>query len=170
MLTTRRSILAGATAAALFSPTAPAAAIVQDRFHTLMRKVMGLTWIGQARTRSDQFAGGEFVSAIGMKFQLADDWSYRGIMMEQLNLEDTDYTGKFEISGECWTIGDDAGVSIYRMRLIDGTPLPSPMSWGTSTADMRFHNDSARPGHFALQGIMTSQGDGTKFRLNLTDQ
>ncbi|WP_374530244.1 hypothetical protein [Novosphingobium sp.] len=169
MLLNRRAMIAGSAAAALLAPAAPASAIVQDRFQTLMRRVMGMTWIGTARTRSDQFVGGEFVSAIGMKFALAEDWSYRGIMMEQLNLDNSTYTGKFEISGECWTIGDDAGVSIYNMRLIEGSPLPSPYSWGPSKADMKFYNDSSRPGKFSLQGIMTSLEDGTKFTIALSN-
>lgn len=165
----RRSFIAGASAAVLAGLPSPAAALVQDRFQTLMRRVMGLTWVGTARSKDDSFQGGELVTALGMKFTLMDDWSYDGAMLEVLNYGGRRYSGKFRISGECWTIGNDAGVSIYRSELIESDPLPERFAWNTVRGDFRFYNDSSRAGHFTLQGIMTNSGNGAGSQVNLRD-
>ena len=169
MLINRRRFIAGASAAGLMVQAAPAAALVQERFHTLMRHVMGLTWVGQARARDDNFEGGEVVTALGLKFGLRDDWSYEGAMMEILNYGGQHYKATFKITGECWTIGNDAGVSIYRSQLMERDPLPEGFEWNTSRGDFKFYNDSNREGHFTLQGLLTSDTDGAVSRVNLTD-
>lgn len=165
----RRKFVLGAGALALTTAARPAHALVQDRFQTLMRHVMGLMWVGQSRTENDQFEGGDLVTALGMKFSLMSDWSYEGVMLEVLNYNDTKYKGVFKITGECWTIGDDAGVSIYRSELMERDQLPKNLEWNTYRGDFKFYNDSNRKGHFTLQGIMTSTGGGPVSRVNLID-
>lgn len=169
MLVTRRSLIAGAGAAALISKVQPAHALVQERFHDLMRRVMGLTWVGQNRSYNDQFQGGELVTAIGMSFSLRSDWSYEGAMVEVLNYEGTKYKSHLRITGECWTIGSDAGVSIYNSELIEASALPEGFSWDLVKGDFRFYNDSNRKGRFTLQGIMTNRRDGSQSRVNMID-
>lgn len=171
LLTTRRSLIAGAGAAAagLLAPLSPAHAIVPDRYHTLMRRVMGMTWGGTSRTSSDQFETGQFVSRIAMAFELAIDWSFTGHMIEKANIEGKDYQGEMAISGECWVIGDKAGLSIYKMQVLRGTPLPDPFTWGTSRGDFRFYNDSNRPGRFTLQGVLIDDADRTQYTVSLVD-
>lgn len=169
ILTTRRSLIAGAAAAGLLAPVAPARAIVPEPYHTLMRRVMGLVWIGTSRTPSDRFASGQFISRIAMQFDLANDWSFTGQMVEKATIEGRDYTGELTISGECWVIGDAAGLSIYKMKVIRGTPLPEPFAWGTSKGDFRFYNDSDRKGRFTLQGVLTDDNDRTQFTVSLID-
>ena len=167
--TTRRSLIVGATAASLLAPAAPALAIVPDRYHSLMQRIMGLTWIGQGRTPSDRFKSGQFVMAIGMSFSLNSDWSYDGKMIEKVNLEGSVYESHSLISGECWVIGDEAGVSIYKMRYVRQDPLPAPFGWGTSKGDFRLYNDSQRKGRFTMQGVLTDDIDGTRIQVNLID-
>ena len=170
LLITRRCAILGATAASLLAPAAPAAAIVPEPYHALMRRVMGLTWAGQSRTPSNQFEGGEFVSGVGMQFRLDPDWSFEGTMFEVMKLEGSEYKGVYAITGECWVIADKAGLSIYRMKVLSGTPLPAPYEWSTSKGEFRFYNDSDRPGHFTMQGMLTDDVDRTQFRVELTDR
>lgn len=169
MQTTRRSFVAGAAAATLLGRAAPAAAIVPESHHELMRKLMGLTWIGQSRTPSERFNGGYFVVALGFSFSLNKDWSYEGAMVEKFNLSGREYEGHSKIWGEAWVIGSDVGMSIYRSQPVQGTPLPEPMSWGTTKGDLRFYNDSARKGRFTLQGVMTNDQDGVRSTVTLID-
>lgn len=169
MQTSRRSFVAGAAAATLLARAAPAAAIVPEKYHDLMRRLMGLTWIGQSRTRSDQFAGGYFNVAIGFSFTLNTDWSFEGAMVEKFELSGRKYEGFSRIWGEAWVIGSDVGMSIYRSQPFKGTPLPEPMSWGTSKGDFRFYNDSNRKGRFTLQGVMTNDQDGSQSTVVLND-
>ena len=164
----RRAFLIGAGAATLAAGIRPAHALVQERFQTLMRQVMGLMWVGQARSYNDQFEGGELVTAIGMKFELRADWSYEGAMVEALNYNGNVYKAFHRIEGECWTIGDEAGVSIYRSELIEASALPSNFAWSTVRGDFRFYNDSNRKGHFTLQGILTNT-DGGQSRVIMND-
>ena len=169
MQITRRSLIAGAGATTLLFGAVPARAIVPERYHTLMRRVMGLTWVGQGRIPSDRFERGVFVAAIGMSFTLNTDWSFTGAMVEKANIEGSIYEGFSDISGECWVIGDEAGLSIYRMRHVKGTPLPAPYTWGTSKGDFRFFNDSQRKGRFTMQGVLIDDADGSRVQVNLID-
>lgn len=169
MHTSRRSLIVGAAAASLLAPAAPALAIVPDHYQTLMRRVMGLGWYGQARIRADQFVGGQFVSTMGMKFNLNPDWSFDGLMLETVRLEGGQFDAKSSIWGDCWVIADKAGLTISRMRLIEGDRLPQPYSWGSSTGTFRFYNDSDRSGHFTLQGTLRDDQDGTVIEVQLSD-
>lgn len=169
MQTTRRSFVAGAAAATVLGRAAPLGAVVPASHHDLMRRLMGLTWIGQSRTPSDRFNGGYFVVAIGFSFTLRADWSYEGAMVEKFDLGGRDYEGHSKIWGEAWVIGSEVGVSIYRSQPVKGTPLPEPMSWGTSKGDFRFYNDSDRKGRFTLQGVMTNDQDGNRSSVVLVD-
>ncbi len=169
MFIDRRAVLAGATAASLLAPIAPARAIVPERYRDPVRQLMAMTWIGLSKTKAEAFSGGEFVTALMMKFQLNDDFSFTGAMLEYMKLENREYQGRFTISGEAWVIGSDVGMSIYRMQFLRGDPPPPPLAWGTSKGDFRFYNDSNRPGHFTMQGIMTDDRDGTQFRVIMND-
>lgn len=169
MQTTRRSFVVGAAAATLLGRAAPVAAIVPATHHELMRKLMGLTWIGQSRTPSDQFSGGYLSVGIGFAFTLNSDWSYEGAMVEKFDLRGRKYEGYSQIWGEAWVIGTDVGVSIYRSKHFKGTPLPEPMSWGTSKGDFRFYNDSTRKGRFTMQGVMTNVQSGMQSSVILVD-
>lgn len=153
----------------MLAPAAPALAIVPDRYQTLMRRVMGLGWIGRARIQSDQFEGGQFISTMGMKFNLNPDWSFDGLMLETVRIEGGQYEARSTIWGDCWVIADKAGLSISRMRLIEGDRLPQPYSWGSSTGTFRFYNDSERDGHFTLQGTLRDDQDGTLIEVQLND-
>jgi hypothetical protein len=167
---TRRNAIAGLGAGMMLGLASPARALVQEPFHTLMRRVMGLTWVGQARSYDDQFEGGELVTAIGMHFSLNDDWSYEGAMIEILNYGGAKYRSAHRITGECWTIGGEAGVSIYNSTIEEASALPQGFSWAPVKGDFRFYNDSNRKGHFTLQGILTNTRDGGQSRVNMIDQ
>lgn len=169
MMPNRRRFIAGAGAAALAGMSAPARALVPDSHAELLRHLMGLIWIGKSWTKSDLFRGGELLMQIGMSFDLKTDWSYTGAMVLRVNLAGDDYEGHFTIAGECWVIGTDVGVSIYRSQLVEGTPLPRDFAWGTSKGDFRFYNDSGRKGHFTLQGQMRDDADGTPSRVIMVD-
>lgn len=169
MQTTRRSFVGGAAAATLLGRAAPAAAMVPESHHELMRRLMGLTWIGQSRIPSDRVRGGYLVVGIGFGFTLNSDWSYEGAMVEKFTLGGSQYEGHSRIWGEAWVIGSDVGVSIYRSQAVKGTPLPAPMSWGTTKGDFRFYNDSARKGRFTMQGVMTSDQTGVQSSVVLVD-
>jgi hypothetical protein len=56
------------------------------------------------------------------------------------------------------------------MKVLSGTPLPAPYEWSTSKGEFRFYNDSDRPGHFTMQGMLTDDVDRTQFRVELTDR
>lgn len=169
MESTRRSFIAGASAAALLGIAAPIRAIVPDRYQTLMRRVMGLGWYGQGMIRSDQFVGGQFISTIGMKFNLNSDWSFDGIMLETIRIENSKYEAQSTIWGDCWVIADKAGLTISKMRLDEGSRLPQPYTWGSSKGEFRFYNDSERPGRFALSGKLRDVQDGTIIEVQLND-
>lgn len=166
---TRRSLLAGATAAAVLAPATPALALVQERFQTLMRRVMGLSWVGQSRTGNERFEGEELVTALGMKFDLRPDWSFEGAMIEILNYNSTTYRGLFRITGECWTIGEQAGLSIYRSELVERDRLPDGLAWSSYRGELKFYNDSSREGHFTLKGILIDDVDRSEYRVRLVD-
>lgn len=170
MLTTRRSLIAGAAAAGLFGPITPAGAIVPERYRDPVRQLMAMTWMGRSSTKSDQYRGGEFSTGIMMKFRLNDDFSFTGGMLENLKLDGVDYMGQFRISGEAWVIGGEIGMSIYKMQFLKGDTPPAPLGWSTSTGDFRFYNDSSRKGHFTLQGVLIDDVDRTQFRVILVDQ
>ena len=170
VLTTRRSLIAGATAAGLLGPITPARAIVPEPYREAVRQLMAMKWMGRSSTKSDQYRGGEFSTGILMKFQLNDDFSFIGAMLENLKLENVDYMGQFRISGEAWVIGGEIGMSIYKMQFLKGDPLPAPLAWGTSKGDFRFYNDSSRKGHFTMHGVLTDDVDRTQFKVILVDQ
>ncbi len=168
----RRSLIAGATASAtgLLFPVSPARAIVPERYREPVRELMGMTWLGMRRTKSADYRGGEFRTAIMMRFQLNDDFSFKGALLELLTLGGREYYGHFRTYGEAWVIGSEVGMSIYRMEFLKGDPPPQPLTWSTSKADFRFYNDSSRPGRFTMQGVMTDDGDGTRFEAILNDK
>lgn len=169
MQISRRSLIAGATAATLLAPAGRARAVVPASHHELMRRLMGLTWIGQSRTPAEQFSGGYLSVGIGFTFTLNSDWSYEGAMVEKFTLRGQNYEGWSKIWGEAWVIGTDVGVSIYKSQPVKGTPLPEPMSWGTSKGDFRFYNDSSRKGRFTMQGVMTNDQSRVQSSVILVD-
>jgi hypothetical protein len=164
---TRRRFSLGLGAALAFSTSARA--IVPERYTSLMRRVMGLHWRGRLRFDADFIEGGEFISQLDMDFSLDANWDFTGKMVEKMQWGDTIYSGLSAIWGNCWVIGNEAGLSITRMRNISGDTLPNNFAWGTSTGDFRFHNDTDRPGHFIIQGVMRSDRDGTISKVSMID-
>lgn len=140
-----------------------------ERYTSLMRRVMGLHWRGRLRFDADFIEGGEFISQLDMDFSLDANWDFTGKMVEKMQWGDTIYSGLSAIWGNCWVIGNEAGLSITRMRNISGDTLPNNFAWGTSTGDFRFHNDTDRPGHFIIQGVMRSDRDGTISKVTMID-
>ncbi|MFM5923694.1 MAG: hypothetical protein ACKOPG_05860 [Novosphingobium sp.] len=168
MLTTRRSILAGATAA-LLAPSGPARAMVPDNFANLMRRVMALHWRGTGTFAADWVQGNQFVSQIEIDLQVDSDWDFTGQMAESFNLDGRRYSGTSRIWGNCWVVGSKAGLSITGMRNISGDALPGNVGWSTSTGDLQFHNDSDRAGHFVLEGYLQDDTAATRTRVFLID-
>ena len=164
----RRMLIAG-SAAALVVGSNSAKAEVPVSYAPLMRQVMAMRWTGQSWTKSKAFEGGGFSTMLDMTFRLAEDWSFIGKSVEILTLENRDYAGTSTIWGSCWIRGDEAAVSITRSRFETGSTLPSPMSWGTFIADLRFANDTGRPGHFVLSGTMTSDQSGERASVQMID-
>jgi hypothetical protein len=164
----RRMLIAG-SAAALVTGSTGARAEVPAAYAPLMRRVMAMRWTGKAWTKSNAFEGGGYSTMLDINFRLAEDWSFTGKSVEILTLENRDYAGTSAIWGSCWIKGDEAALTITGSRFESGSTLPSPLSWGTFNADLRFSNDSGRPGHFVLSGTMTSDQGGERSSVQMID-
>ena len=165
----RRTALVGAGALALVMSSGKIRAAVPDHMKTLMRRVMGLRWSGYARLASEGFEGGYLTSSIVMEFRLVDDWTFAGDMHEEVIVDNRTYRGHSAIWGNCWVVDGRAGLSIDRMRNISGDRLPGDVGWSTSTGTFRFGNDTDRPGHFALQGVLRDDYSKTPIEVFLID-
>lgn len=165
----RRTMLVGTAGAVLAMQAGHGLAAVPDSYAPLLRRVMGLRWRGLARLETSIIEGGALISTVVMSFSLSGDWTFQGQLLEVVQIDGQQYRGNSTIWGHCWVTNDIAGLSITLMRNDSGDRLPGNVSWGTSTGDFRFANDSDRPGHFALSGNMRSDSNGELSKVLMVD-
>ena len=78
MFIDRRAVLAGATAASLLAPIAPARAIVPERYRDPVRQLMAMTWIGLSKTKAEAFSGGDRRAPLAREGRRDDGFSLPG--------------------------------------------------------------------------------------------
>jgi hypothetical protein len=166
----RRTALHGIAAATgtIALGAAPARGGNAGPFGAVVRKALAKRWRGIMSIPTSSTQQGEWVSQLDLVFLLDAEFNFTGVWIERFNLDDRDYHAKFEMSGWCWSRGDQVGVTIPRTRLFFADTPPRQITWGPSQAELTFAMDQDRPGRYILHGKAAGD-DGAAWKVVLKD-
>lgn len=158
----------GVTGTALALGASPAHAGNAGPFGAVVRKALSRRWRGYMTIPTAATNQGEWISQLDLVFQLDQNFDFTGSWIESFNLDDRDYRARFEMSGWCWSRGEDVGIAIPLTRLISADTPPPNVTWGASSSELTFAMDKDRPGRYLLHGKSTGD-DGAAWKVILKD-
>ncbi|MFM5916074.1 MAG: hypothetical protein ACKOOL_00915 [Novosphingobium sp.] len=170
MQISRRNLIAGGAALAIFGQSRTAqASLVSDNWQGLT-EILGKSWHGGGITHSAGTEGGKLTLQLGLSIQANADYTIGGTLSMTSRWDTGTYSARYRIRGYVTNTDEPAiFVVIESATFESGDDLPSNLFWQGLTGNLRLYTESGNSGHWVLSGDLFGTRDGNKFESQFAD-